>query len=197
MRWGILTPSSSFSSPALEMFSWVLWYDQIPERFPEENWGLSSGLGNIRQTKSRVGPDLPAFTLAAKKTQLSLVGTVRNSAGPGCAFAPSNYFCSLNSHILFDVMHCLTQSWRVAVTGCGLHSCQAAMITPAAAPGMSKDAMPQKHPHAQKKQGHKHCSGCRITAGCSALRELHRVSLWGNLRLLWTQAPGQAPHTLQ
>lgn len=85
----------------------------------------------------------------------------------------------------------------MAVTGCGLHSCQAAMITPAAAPGMSKDAMPQKHPHAQKKQGHKHCSGCRITAGCSALRELHRVSLWGNLRLLWTQAPGQAPHTLQ
>lgn len=32
-----------------------------------------------------------------------------------------------------------------------------------------------------------------ITAGCSALRKLHRASLWGNLRPLWTSTLGGWP----
>lgn len=58
----------------------------------------------------RVAPDLPALTLAAKKTQTSLVETVGNSVGPGCGFGPSNNFYSVNPHILCDAMHCLTQA---------------------------------------------------------------------------------------
>lgn len=85
-------------------------------------------------------------------------------------------------------MHCL-QSCRVVITGYGVHSYQAGMKTSAAAPGTPKDAMPQAHPCAQQQQEHGHCSYCRITAGCSALRKLHRFP-WESLKLVWTQAPG-------
>lgn len=78
----------------------------------------------------------------------------------------------------------------MVISGCGVHSCQSGMKAPAAAPGRPKDAMPQVHPGAQQQQGHGHCGYCRNTAGCSALRKLHRVHPWGNLRLVWTQAPG-------
>lgn len=64
------------------------------------------------------------------------------------------------------------------------------MKTPAAAPGTSEDAMPQVHPRAQQQQGRKHCDYGRITARCSALRKLPRVSLWENLRLVWTETLG-------
>lgn len=96
MRWGILIPPSSFPSLALKRYSWTLWHDQTPEGLSGENWGHSSGLGPMRQTKYMwVAPDLPVLALAARKTQTSLVETVGNSVGPGCGFGPSNYFYSV------------------------------------------------------------------------------------------------------
>lgn len=188
MRWGILIPHSSFSSPALKRFSWTLWHDQTLECFSIGNWGHSSDLGPIRQAKSMwVGPDLTALVLAAKTTKTSLVGTVGNSGMPGCGFGPSNYFYSVNPHIPFDVMHCLMQSCRVVIRGCGYTAGRLEW----------KDLqLLQVHLrmpwHRYTLMPSSRGLTAVVTAGLQQdiLRKLHRMSLWGNLGLVWTQTPG-------
>lgn len=185
MRWGILIPPSSFSSPALKRYSWTLWHDQTPEGLSGENWGHSSGHEADQGHVSGSRFASPCF---------SCQEDTANTSGESGKFWWTRVwfwckqlflFCKLTHSVWCNELPYTKlqgghqRIWGTQLEWKHLQLLQAHLRMPwhryTLMPSSSRGA------------------GTVVTAGLQQ-GVLHsgsfRAHPWGNLRLVWTQAPG-------